>query len=246
MIRKLVRTAVSGGAAVGITGVLSPVVSALSFVGEEAMDPVLWLWGSSILKATGVEVRAQGLERLPPGNFVLAVNHQSNFDALVLFSQIRRHFRYVAKAELRKIPVFGYALHRAGNIFVDRSGSGSDRAILNEAVKAVQHRVSVVFFAEGTRSDDGVLRPFRRGAAVMALEAQVPLVPAALAGTHRILQKGSKAITPHPAALVIGEPMETKGHSVDERDDFTERAHAEVAKRLVEAEALVRDMGGTP
>ncbi len=239
MNRRFLRTAVKAGAAVGITGALSPLVSAASFVGETTMDPLLHLWGASILRTTGVSSEARGLERLPPGNFVLAVNHQSNFDALVLFRHIRRHLRFVAKAELKKIPVFGRALQRAGNIFVDRQGSGSDRRILNEAVQAVRERVSVVFFAEGTRSEDGVLKPFKRGAAVMALEAQVPLVPAAIAGTHFILQKGSLRITPHPAALVIGQPIETVGHAVEERDVFTERAHGEVAKLLAEAEAMV-------
>lgn len=222
----------AGVSAVGITSTLSPVVAALSFVGEEAMDPVLYLWADSILRTSKVRTEVLGLENLPTGNFVLCVNHQSNFDALVLFRHVRRHMRFVAKSQLLKVPVFGYALKRAGNIFVDRQGTSTDKAVLNAAVTAVRERVSVVFFAEGTRSDDGVLRPFKRGAAMMALEAQVPLVPAALAGTHLILPKGTAAIHPRPAALVIGTPIETAGLSVDAREALTDRAHAEVAKLL--------------
>ncbi len=239
---ELLRTAFAGAAAVGITGTLSPVVSALSFVDERAPDGAIRLWADSILRTSGVHTVVQGLEHLPAGNFVLCVNHQSNFDALVLFRHIERHFRFVAKAQLRKVPIFGYALQRAGNIFVDRSGSSADRDILNEAVRAVRERVSVVFFAEGTRSDDGVLRPFKKGAAVMALEAQVPLVPAAVAGTHRILEKGSIAIHPRPAALVIGRPLETAGLPVDVREDLTERAHAEVTRLLDDGNRLVREL----
>lgn len=242
--KELLRTAFAGAAAVGLTGSASTLVSALALVNERAPDPVIHYWADAVLRASQVRTQARGLEHLPEGNFVLCVNHQSNFDALVLFRHIRRHMRFVAKAQLRKVPIFGYALERAGNIFVDRTGSSTDKERLAEAVRAVRERVSVVFFAEGTRSDDGVLKPFKKGAAIMALEAQVPLVPCAVAGTHLILQKGTIAIHPRPAALVIGKPIETAGLSVDARDSVTERAHDEVARLLDEGNALVREMGG--
>ncbi len=241
---EVIRTAFSGLAAVGITGALSPVISALSFVDERAPDSTIHLWADSVLTASGVRTACRGLENLPPGNFVLCANHQSNFDALVLFRHIRRHMRYVAKTQLLKVPFFGPALRRAGNIFVERTGTASDKAKLNEAAAAVRDRVSVVFFAEGTRSDDGVLRPFKKGAAVMAIDAGVPLVPVAVAGTHRILEKGSVLIRPRPSALIIGQPIETKGLTVDDRDDLTQRAHAAVAALLEEGNRLVAQMEG--
>ena len=120
--KELLRGAFSGAAAVGITGALSSVVSALSFVDERAPDRAIYLWATSVLRTSGVRTECRGLENLPPGNFVLCVNHQSNFDALVLFRHIRRHMRYVAKAQLLKVPLLGPALRRAGNIFVDRTG----------------------------------------------------------------------------------------------------------------------------
>jgi 1-acyl-sn-glycerol-3-phosphate acyltransferase len=239
---ELLRTAVSGAAAVGITGTLSPVVSALSFIDERAPDGAIHLWADSILRASGVRTECRGLERLPAGNFVLCANHQSNFDALVLFRHIRRHMRYVAKTQLQRIPIFGPALKRAGNIFVDRTGGEGDKQKLREAATAVRERVSVVFFAEGTRSEDGVLRPFKKGAAVMAIEAGVPLVPAAIAGTHRILEKGSKLIRPRPAALIIGAPIDTSGMTAADREALTQRAHDAVAKLLEEGNRLVAEM----
>jgi 1-acyl-sn-glycerol-3-phosphate acyltransferase len=238
-MKQLLRTLFAGSAAVGITGTLSPVVSALSLVGEEAMDPVLNLWAKAILTTSGVRTRAQGLENLPPGNFVLAVNHQSHFDSLVLFAHIRRHMRFIAKQQLRRIPVFGYALARAGNVFVDRTGSEADRTKLKDSVRAVQERVSIVFFAEGTRAKDGKLMPFKKGAAILAIEAGVPLVPAALAGTHAILPSGKLAIHARPAALVIGEPFLTAGLTLDDREKLTEDCHRRVAQCLLEAERLV-------
>jgi 1-acyl-sn-glycerol-3-phosphate acyltransferase len=131
---------------------------------------VLYLWARAVLAAAGVRTQARGVENLPAGHFVLCVNHQSHFDSLLLFAHIRRHMRFIAKQQLRKIPVFGYALARAGNVFVDRTGSDSDKSKLKDSVRAVQERVSIVFFAEGTRSKDGKLAPFKKGAAVLRYE----------------------------------------------------------------------------
>lgn len=239
-MKELLRTMVSGAGVVGLTGAVSPLVSALTFLDERAPDPAIHFWADSILRVSGVTTQCRGLEHLPAENFVLCLNHQSNFDVLVLFRHVRRHIRFVAKQQLRKVPVFGYALERAGNVFVDRSGGESDKERLREAAKAVRERVCVAFFAEGTRSDDGVLKPFKKGAAIMALEAQVPLVPAAIAGTGEILPKGTVAIRPRPAALVIGAPISTKGLGVDARDALTQQAHDRVAELLAEANALLR------
>ncbi len=241
-MNRIARTVFAGAATLGITTGLSPVVSALSFLDPKYQDPVLHFWARSVLASAGVQHQVRGLEHLPTGNFVLVANHLSNFDALVLFAHIRRHMRFVAKEELKRVPILGLALRRAGNIFIDRKGSSADRQKLHEAAKAVRERVSVVFFAEGTRSEDGVLRPFKKGAAIMALEAGVPLVPVAIAGTHLILQKGSMIIHPHPAALVIGKPIETDGRSVDARDELTDEAHAAVAALLTEGNAMVEQM----
>lgn len=240
--KELLRGAFSGAAAVGITGSLSAVVSALSFLDERAPDAAIHLWADSILRASGVRTECRGLENLPPGNFVLCVNHQSNFDALVLFRHIRRHMRYVAKTQLQKVPLLGPALRRAGNIFVERTGTPADREKLMEAAAAVRDRVSIVFFAEGTRSDDGILRPFKKGAAAMAIEAQVPLIPAAVAGTHLILEKGSMIIRPRPSALLIGEPLPTVGLTADDRDALTQKAHAAVAELLAHGNRIVAEM----
>ena len=236
------RSVLAGPAVLGVTGAVSAAVAVLTFVDEKAPDPLLFRWADSMLRLSGVRTAARGLEHLPEGNFILCVNHQSNFDAMVLFRHIHRHLRFVAKSQLRRVPVFGYALERAGNIIVDRRGTSADRERINEAVRKVRERVSVVFFAEGTRSEDGTLLPFKKGAAVLALEAQVPLVPAAVAGTHRIMEKGSGRIHPRPAALVVGPPLPTAGLGLEARDELTRQAHAAVAGLLEEANGMVREL----
>lgn len=236
------RSFLSGPCVVGLTGFFSPVVLGLSLYDENSADAALHLWAKSTLKVAGVNTVARGLEKLPRENFVLAVNHQSHFDALVLFRHIRRHLRFVAKRELAEVPVFGTALKKAGNVMVDRKGGQGDRQLLNDAIVAVRERVSICFFAEGTRSDDGVLKPFKKGAAVFAIQAGVPLVPAALAGTHAILSKGSLKVQAKPAALLIGAPIDTRALTIDDRDALTEQAHAQVAKMLEEGNQLIANM----
>lgn len=238
-MKEALRTIASGSAAFGLTGLFIPIVSGAAFVDEYSADLPLNWWASTVLSATGVRTVAKGLEKLPHEHFVLVVNHQSHFDSLVLLKHVRRHIRFIAKRELGNIPFFGAAMRRAGNVFVDRSGSGRDRQTMHEAVQAVRERVDIVFFAEGTRSPDGVLKPFKKGAAMLALEAQVPLVPAAVAGTFEILPKQRWAIRPSPAALVIGDPIPTKGLTMDAGETLTEQAHAAVAALLAEGQALV-------
>jgi 1-acyl-sn-glycerol-3-phosphate acyltransferase len=236
-MKRLIRSAAASVASFVLTATTSSLVTPLSFIDEEAPNPVLHLWGELMMRAAGVESQAWGLEHLPQGHFVLAVNHQSHFDAPLIFKHIRRHMRFVAKAQLRRIPVFGYALERAGNIIVDRSSSGADASKLRAAAQRVKDKVSVVFFAEGTRSDSGELLRFKKGAAALAIAAQVPLVPAAIAGTYAILRKGSLLVRPSPAILNIGKPFNTDRLDDSHRDDLTNRAHASVSTLLAQANA---------
>jgi 1-acyl-sn-glycerol-3-phosphate acyltransferase len=238
VIRDLLQTAFAGTAAVGLTGVFSTVVSALSLK-EDPTDAnrALNAWARWVLASAGVRHEAVGLEHIPAdGHVVFVCNHQSHYDALVNFAHIRKHTRYVAKAELFKIPVFGAALRLAGNIPVERTGGGGDRARLAEAARAVRERVSVLFFAEGTRSEDGLLRPFKKGAAALAIQAGVPVVPMAVSGTRLILPKGGRAVRwGQRVALVVGEPLSTQGLTIQDRDALTRRLEDAVAQLYAEA-----------
>ncbi|WP_233582907.1 1-acyl-sn-glycerol-3-phosphate acyltransferase [Corallococcus sp. CA053C] len=236
-MRKVLQTVFAGMATVGLTGVTSATVSVLSGFDPLAADKVLRLWGRSSLAAAGVQHEAFGLENVPEdGNVVFVCNHQSHFDAMVNFAHLRKHTRYVAKAELFKIPVFGRAMRRAGNIPVQRTGGADDKARLTEAVTAVRERVSVLFFAEGTRSPDGELKPFKKGAATLAIQAQVPVVPMALSGTRLILPKGGRAVRwGQRVALVVGRPVPTQGLTLADRDTLTRRLEEAVAGLYAEA-----------
>jgi 1-acyl-sn-glycerol-3-phosphate acyltransferase len=236
------RTLWAGSVVIGLTGTLAPVVTLLSFKHEEAPDELLRFWARSLLSAAGVQVAVEGEENLPTDrHFILAINHQSHFDVPVILASLKHHLRFVAKTELYRIPLFGRAVRATGNIEVDRTGSDKDRRALSSAVTAVRERVSIIFFPEGTRSEDGNLKPFKRGAAVLAIDAQVPLIPAAIAGTWGILPKKTLSIRHgQRTALVVGAPIETTGLTLDDRESLTRQTEGAVTQLFARANQLVK------
>jgi len=241
-VRDVLHTAAVGAAAAS-TALLGPLAMLLAFADERAPDPVLRFWCNNLLRAAGVREDVRGLERLPPGHAVYVSNHQSNFDPVFIFPRLGRHLRFIAKRELFRIPIFGAAIRATGMIPVDRTGTDRDREAIAGAVEAVQTRVSLLFFAEGTRDPAGVLRPFKKGAAVLAIQAGVPLVPLAVAGTKDVMTK--KHVLIHggrPVVLSVGEPLSTAGLTMEDRDALTERAHSAVAALLAGGNARVEEM----
>ena len=240
-MKDLLHTVATGGAVL-MTGPFGAAAVGASLLNTDLADRVIARWAKNILAAAAVKARVEGLERLPQGTFVLAGNHQSNFDPVMVFALVPRHVRFVAKAELFKIPVFGQAIKYTGNIRVERKGGDKDRQTLQRAVQDLREKVSVVFYPEGTRSHDGSLRPFKKGAAMLAIQAQVPIVPMAVAGTAEILEKGSAWVRGgQPAALVIGEPISTEGKRESDREAVTEQLRSAVEGLLPRAPALLKE-----
>ena len=238
MIKDLLHTTATYGTAVGLTLTMAPVVSLVSVKDERLSDSWIRAWSRGVLRAAGVKPRVYGLEEVPTHPCVFVSNHQSHFDAPLLFLHLPGHVRFVGKAELFKIPVFGFGLKHAGFLEVDRTGGSRDRQVLAGSVSAVRERTSILFFAEGTRSDDGVLLPFKKGAAVLALDAQVPIVPLGVAGTRHILPKGSAWIRGgKPVVLRVGKPIPTEGLTLEDRAALTERAREAVRELVEQGEA---------
>jgi 1-acyl-sn-glycerol-3-phosphate acyltransferase len=189
------------------------IVLALSPATAAGTQRVAQAWGRSILAVSGVRVRIAGGERIhPAAAFICMANHQSNFDIPVLLGHLPLPFRWLAKAELFKIPIFGRAMRGAGYIAIDRTDRPAAIASLRRAAAAVRGGVSVVIFPEGTRSPDGELKPFKKGGFVMAIEAGVPILPVALRGTYDIMPKHRLLIRPAEVTLAIGAPIATSGY----------------------------------
>ncbi len=184
------------------------------------------IWARGILYVSRIRVRVIGLNKIDPSqSYVYMSNHQSNFDIPVLLAHLPVQFRWLAKAELFKIPLFGRAMRGAGYVEIDRFNRESAFQSIEEAAGKMKDGVSVMIFPEGTRSRDGRIRPFKKGGFVMAVDAGVPIVPIVLQGTWSIMDKSSLRINTGEVVMNIENPIVTTHYSRQNKDDLIEAAH---------------------
>jgi 1-acyl-sn-glycerol-3-phosphate acyltransferase len=157
-------------------------------------------------------------------------NHRSNFDIPVLLSCLPIQFRWLAKAELFKIPIFGRAMSGAGYVKIDRSNRESAFRSIDEVAAKMKNGVSVMIFPEGTRSQDGSLKPFKKGGFVMAVDTGAPIVPIILRGTRSIMTKGSWRINPDKVALSIEKPIDTSEFTRDTKEDLIKKVRGVICE----------------
>jgi 1-acyl-sn-glycerol-3-phosphate acyltransferase len=187
----------------------------------------------SIAWLSGVSVSIVGQELLEQGSpYIFAANHQSQFDIFVLQGYLGWDFRWLAKLELFKIPVFGQAMQLAGYIPVDRAHGRKALKSLDQAARRIADGASVVIFPEGTRSQDGQLGRFKAGAMVLAIKAGVPVVPVAIVGTHQVLPKGRLLVRPGQVEIRLGEPIPTSEYTVKQKQELADRLQGMVAELL--------------
>lgn len=192
------------------------------------------IWARWLLRGAGVRVEARGLEHIDPqGSYVFAANHASYLDTPAILANIPVEFRFLAKRELFRIPAIGTHLDRAGHIPVDRDDPRASVRTMTEAARIVRERgISVLIFPEGGRSASGELQEFRDGAAYIAIKAGVPLVPVAIAGTHRLLPPGNVLVKAGPALVHVGQPIPVGDFTLKDRAALTRRAQEAVAGLL--------------
>jgi 1-acyl-sn-glycerol-3-phosphate acyltransferase len=184
-------------------------------------------WAASIVRAAGVKVVIHGAENLPAGGAVCICNHVSWFDVFALASSLPRA-TFVAKVELRKIPVFGSAAETAGIVFIDRDNRKSAFDSYKLAARAVQEGKRIVVFPEGTRGFDYRLRQFKKGPFVLAITAEAPLVPTVVYGAMEVMGKGSFWIRSGTVHIHYLEPVATRGHTYEERTQLMAETHAQM------------------
>lgn len=193
-------------------------------------------WSRWLLRASGCKVTVQGLGNIAPDRpQIIVSNHVSHVDVISLAANIPKRFRFVAKKELGRIPLFGTAWKAAGHISVDRSDRASAVASLDAAGRLVrQDSSAVVIFPEGTRSVTGELQEFKKGAFMLALRAGIEIVPAAVLGTRRILPKGAWRLRAGPVIVRFGAPIDTAHYDEENRDALIEVVRGRI-EQLLEA-----------
>lgn len=192
------------------------------------------VFSRAMLWAAGTPVRVSGQENIDRENpQVIACNHQSMFDVWAVAANIPVRYHFVAKKELKKIPIFGRAVTAGGNVFIDRGNWSSAVESLKEAGRRLREEKSTaVVFPEGTRSLTGDLRRFKKGPFIMAIEAGVPIVPTVIDGTFEILPKRGFVIKPQPISVRFGEPIDASLYAHGDRDALIARVHAQMAEML--------------
>jgi len=180
-------------------------------------------WSRLILLTTGVTVGVTGLERLDPnGTYVFVSNHQSIYDIPVLFWSLPQQLRIIAKESLGRFPFIGWHLRRTGHLLVDRSRPDRHK-LFAWANRLTEHRLSLFFFPEGTRSRDGRVGPFKTGSFYLALEAGLTIVPLSIVGSRHVMLKGRLATYPGHVWLIVHDPIDTTGFTGRNRREFAER-----------------------
>ncbi len=181
------------------------------------------LWARAVLALFGARVRVSGAFNVSPrGNYVFVSNHLSLADTPVMLHALPVPFKFLAKRELLRVPFIGWYLRRAGHLTVDRRSVRSSIESLNEAARLIrEHSLSVLIFAEGRRSPDGTLQPFKDGTAWLAIESCAEAVPVAILGTDRVLPARDSCILPGDVEVRIGQPLSPAGFALRERAAFT-------------------------
>ncbi|HXX20907.1 MAG TPA: lysophospholipid acyltransferase family protein [Candidatus Acidoferrum sp.] len=180
----------------------------------------------------GIRVCVEGVEKVPRGPCVFVANHASNIDPMAMIPAIPRRVGILAKQELFRIPIFGTAMRVAQFVPVDRANKESASAAVSLAVQRLKNGLSFVIFAEGTRSPDGRLRPFKRGAFTLAIEASVPIVPISIVGAHLVMKRGEKIVHRGDVTIRFAEPVDASAFTIEQRDELLARVENAVAAGL--------------
>ena len=198
-------------------------------------DALYWAGVRGVMffvRAAGVRVRVVGTDRIPAGTCLFVANHTSSADAPAVVGAIPRRIAILLKKSLFGYPIAGQAFHLAHFIPVDRAKHDSAIASIEKAIEAMRSGQSFLIYPEGTRSPDGRLQEFKKGAVVMAIKAGVPIVPIACSGAHRVMEKRSLKIQPGEILVEFLTPIDASRYTIEKREKLNQVVHDALAAGL--------------
>jgi len=203
------------------------------------------LWGRSLFKAWGVRLHVEGAEQVDfAAPHLYMSNHQSHTDILALYATIPTPVRFLAKKELKYIPIFGWGMAVANYVFIDRSKRDDAFKSIDLAAARIAKGHAVIVFPEGTRSKDGTLGDFKKGGFVLAQKAGVPIIPVGIVGTYNVLPTHSWWIHGDcDVTIRFGEPIPTTGCG---RQELMARVHEAIGALASDAPAVAAASGRLP
>ena len=193
---------------------------------------IMRLWARVFLRASGTDLKVEGLDHLDPtASYVFSGNHISNIDIPVMIASLPVSVRFLAKAELFKVPVLGGAMRAIHIVRTDReAGAGAHHAINEQVTRVVDEGLSLVIYPEGTRSRNAEMMPFKKGAFRIAIDNGMPMVPVTITGSETVWEPGGKRIFGGDVRLVIHEPIPTAGLDAGDIDELRGRVRGIVAE----------------
>lgn len=207
-----------------ILGIPVMVAGLLSRTGNLAFS-ISKIWAYTMLAVSFVRTEIKNKNKILKGTpYIIISNHQSHYDIITLVTTLGIQFRWIIKKEILKLPIFGYALYASRNIFIDRSNTARAIESINNGIDRLPKGVSVMVFAEGTRSPDGRIHEFKKGGFVTAVRRKIPILPVTVNGSRRVMRKGSFTLKPGKIQIVIGNPIDTSGYTTDTVQDLIDKA----------------------
>jgi 1-acyl-sn-glycerol-3-phosphate acyltransferase len=197
------------------------------------IDSVIRFWARAIVWAAGIKLRSEGVEKIDRAKrYILIANHHSYLDIPCIFAAIPQPIRFMAKKSLFSIPLFGWAIGRAGFIPIDRKNRRTAVKSFDLAVNRIRRGNTIVIFPEEGRSRELAMRPFQRGAFLLAIRSELPILPLAIDGTYEVLRVGAKRVTPGVVTIRVGTEIATSGVSVRAKDSLSEQARGQIERLL--------------
>lgn len=166
------------------------------------------IWGRLFYAIFLIPIRVHGRENISKGqSYVIAANHQSYWDAFLMYGFVGIPFKWVMKKELGKIPFVGWACYMAGHILIERSSRVKSMESIRKAESKLKNGMSVVIFPEGTRTPDGKMGRFKRGAFLISQELELPILPVTIDGNYDVMSRHAWHVTWHPVHMTIHAPI---------------------------------------
>ena len=197
------------------------------------IDWIVRAWGKALVAAAGIELATENVERIDPNHrYILVANHYSYLDIPCIVAAIPQPIRFMAKASLFQIPVFGWAMRRAGFIPIDRKNRRTAVKSFDLAADRIRKGNTIVIFPEEGRSSERTMRPFQRGAFLLAIKSEKTIVPLAIDSTYDIMRVGARRITPGKVTIRVGTPIETANLTLKAKEMLLTQSREQIESML--------------
>lgn len=187
-----------------------------------------------VIKQTRSDVTVKGIEHVPEGPVLFVANHQGLFDILLLLGFIERPMGFIAKKEIKKIPLVSSWMEQMNCVFIDRTNKRTALKVIEDGVMSIKSGQSMVVFPEGTRSRGGAIQPFKSGSLRLGIRAGVPIVPVLLEGTHDVLESNDGKVRSASMSLTVCPPIFEKDYETLKPNALAEQIYQEIKSRASE------------